>query len=106
MRLFEFPPPIHFCSPSSFRKASVQKNVHFQIMEDFQVKNWLLLCLLITSSLLVAQTSPNSPQDLSTLHGQPEPPMLGIHWARGFDPFSRASEVQRRAVAKAVTMTY
>ena len=29
-------------------------------------------------------------QDLSTLNGQPEPPMLGIHWARGFNPAGRA----------------
>src|ERR1700681_2896294 len=28
-------------------------------------------------------------QDLSALNTQHEPPMLGIHWARGFNPFAR-----------------
>jgi hypothetical protein len=28
-------------------------------------------------------------QDLSALNAQHEPPMLGIHWARGFTPFAR-----------------
>jgi hypothetical protein len=31
-------------------------------------------------------------QDLSALSGQHNPPMLGIHWARGFDPFARAGK--------------
>ena len=29
-------------------------------------------------------------QDLSALNAQHEPPMLGVHWARGFTPFARA----------------
>jgi hypothetical protein len=59
------------------------------------MKKWFLLSLLvcICSTLVVGQASSSSaPQDLSTLHGRPEPPMLGIHWARGFDPFARANE--------------
>lgn len=59
------------------------------------MKKWLLLSLLICicSTLALGQASSSSaPQDLSTLHGRPEPPMLGIHWARGFDPFARVNE--------------
>ena len=59
------------------------------------MKNWSLLSLLICvcSTLALGQAASSSaPQDLSTLHGRPEPPMLGIHWARGFDPFARVNE--------------
>lgn len=34
-------------------------------------------------------SSNDSPQDLSSLTQTQEPPMLGIHWARGFHPFAR-----------------
>jgi hypothetical protein len=57
------------------------------------MKKWLLVSLLACSTLALGQAgSSSAPQDLSTLHGRPEPPMLGIHWARGFDPFARANE--------------
>jgi len=61
---------------------------------------WSLLCLLAASTLVFGQASNNStsvPQDLSTLNGQHEPPMLGIRWARGFNPFARANEAQNGA---------
>jgi hypothetical protein len=49
---------------------------------------WFFAFLLISCSLAFGQASNNSArQDLSAL-GRPEPPMLGIHWARGFDPFA------------------
>jgi len=54
--------------------------------------------LLLPSLLLLAvfsfgqeTDSTASRQDLSTINGQHEPPMLGIHWARGFEAFSRAA---------------
>lgn len=59
------------------------------------MKKWFLLSLLvcICSTLALGQASSSSaPQDLSKLNGRSEPPMLGIHWARGFDPFSRVNE--------------
>jgi hypothetical protein len=54
----------------------------------------LLLCvLLICATVAFGQAGNNSaPQDLSQLHGRPEPPMLGIHWARGFDPAARSNQ--------------
>src|SRR5258707_8659965 len=51
----------------------------------------LLICICSTLALGQAASS-SAPQDLSTLHGRPEPPMLGIHWARGFDPFARLNQ--------------
>src|SRR5258708_30915451 len=82
------------------------------------MKNGFLLLLLFSSTLLLAQGS--APQDLSSLNNQVgnpfdselnnqhEPPMLGIRWARGFDPTSRANESQRTATTTAATvnMTY
>jgi hypothetical protein len=59
------------------------------------MKKWFLLSLLICigSTLALGQASSSSaPQDLSTLNGQHQPPMWGIHWARGFDPLDRANE--------------
>jgi hypothetical protein len=54
----------------------------------------LLLCVLsISASVAFGQAGNNSArQDLSQLHGRPEPPMLGIHWARGFDPAARSNQ--------------
>lgn len=60
------------------------------------MKKWFLLSILtcICSTIALGQAASSTTQDLSTLHGQPEPPMLGIHWARGFDPFARANEAR------------
>ncbi len=75
------------------------------------MKKWFLLSLLICicSTIALGQASSSSaPQDLSTLHGRPEPPMLGIHWARGFDPFTRANEAQSGTpfARRTANMTY
>ena len=67
------------------------------------MKKFLLPCLLIGASLAFGQAASSVPQDLSTLHGRPEPPMLGIHWARGFDPFARSNQAGGR---KTPNMTY
>src|SRR5258708_22738962 len=68
------------------------------------MKKCLLLSLLACSTLALGQAASSSaPQDLSTLHGRPEPPMLGIHWARGFDPFARSNQAGGR---KTPHMTY
>ncbi len=57
------------------------------------MRNWFVLSLLVCSTLALGQASSSSaPQDLSSLNGRQEPPMLGIHWARGFDPFARSNE--------------
>ena len=59
------------------------------------------LAVLFFAALTFAQTDDSAArQDLSALSGQHEAPMLGIHWARGFEPFARAS---RRSSAN---MTY
>ena len=70
------------------------------------MKKWLLALSLITSTLAFTQSS-SSPEDLNTLHGRPEPPMLGIHWARGFDPLTRSREAQAGATTvKSANMLY
>ena len=59
------------------------------------MKKWLALSFLVCSTLALGQAaSSNAPQDLSTLNGQSQPPMWGIHWARGFEPLARANEAQ------------
>lgn len=54
---------------------------------------WLLLCVILSLGLFSfgqdADSEASPPQDLSATSGQHNPPMLGIHWARGFDPFAR-----------------
>jgi len=57
---------------------------------------WLLLSLI--SALAVFSFGQNEKsaeanrQDLSLLNAQHEPPRLGIHWARGFNPAPRAAK--------------
>jgi len=65
----------------------------------------LLLTTLCIPVLAFGQTkNPESkPQDLST---RGEPPMLGIHWARGFDPFARAHEAHGHGGGSSALMTY
>jgi hypothetical protein len=46
-------------------------------------------CLPVFAFAQAAQSSHSAPQDLSTTG---EPPMLGIHWARGLEPYARARE--------------
>ena len=72
------------------------------------MKKWLLLSLLVCSTIAFGQASSSAPQDLSTLHGRPEPPMLGIHWARGFDPLARVNEAHSGAGGRkrSPNMTY
>lgn len=57
---------------------------------------WLMLSLLFLFGIPSFGQSENAPgidrQDLSTINGQREAPMLGIHWARGFNPASRAAK--------------
>lgn len=57
------------------------------------MKCLLLLAGLLSGVVCFAQTettSSNVREDLSSLSTQHEPPMLGIHWARGFNPAARA----------------
>jgi len=61
------------------------------------VKTKLLLLSLILSLAVFSfgqteDSQSSSPQDLSTLNGRQDPPRLGIHWARGFDPFARVAK--------------
>src|SRR5229473_2273835 len=83
--------------------------VAIYLTEDSRMKKWFLLSLLICSTIAFGQAASSStPQDLSTLNGRPEPPMLGIHWARGFDPFARVNEAHGQAGRKVKNpdMTY
>jgi hypothetical protein len=56
---------------------------------------WLLLMVILClSGLGLAQdadSSGSNREDLSSMTGTHEPPMLGIHWARGFNPAIRAA---------------
>jgi hypothetical protein len=58
-------------------------------------KKWLFFVMVFCFAGVCLGQVVDSPaasrQDLSSLPGRHEPPMLGIHWARGFDPFARAS---------------
>lgn len=57
-------------------------------------KKCLILCAVLLSGVICpAQTDSASTtrEDLSRVSSQHEPPMLGIHWARGFSPFARAA---------------
>ena len=49
----------------------------------------VVLLLTIFSYAQSADSASSTRQDLSALNTQHEPPMLGIHWARGFNPFAR-----------------
>ena len=59
-------------------------------------KKWLLLFVVLSLGLSsfgqAADVAQSDRQDLSTLNGRQEPPMLGIHWARGFSPLARAAK--------------
>jgi hypothetical protein len=69
---------------------------------------WFLALLVITSTFACAQNNGAATQDLSTLHGVAEPPMLGIHWARGVNPNARVDEAAAHQAGprKNVNMTY
>jgi hypothetical protein len=52
----------------------------------------LLLCAVLSFAAFSFGQNADSAanrQDLSALNTLHEPPMLGIHWARGFNPFAR-----------------
>jgi len=69
---------------------------------------WFLALLVISSTFALAQNNGSATQDLSTLRGNGEPPMLGIHWARGFNPSARVDEAAAHQARprKNVNMTY
>jgi len=69
---------------------------------------WLLALVVISSTLILAQNNGSTTQDLSTLRGVAEPPMLGIHWARGVNPNARVDEAAAHQAnpRKNVNMTY
>lgn len=64
----------------------------------FLVPVVLLICFAMAQA---QQGKPAQRQDLSSVNTQHEPPMLGIHWARDFHPFSQVSPAR-----KGVNMTY
>src|SRR5579884_4179345 len=64
----------------------------------------ILICFLpIIGFAQAAQSSHSAPQDLSKTN---EPPMLGIHWARGMAPDTRAREAAKTGWSKSPLMTY
>src|SRR5579863_3298386 len=76
------------------------------------MKILILPVVLCAAGLALAQSRPNpapapnagSVQDLNT---QTEPPMLGIHWARGFEPNARITRDAKGARPKSSpNMTY
>ena len=67
---------------------------------------FLLPVLLLAATWAFAQGSKSQPEDLSASQ-QHEPPMLGLHWARGFNPAFRADEASKKgAHTKSADMTY
>lgn len=69
-------------------------------------RHWLvLLALLSFAGMCLGQavdSSAASPEDLSSTSGTHEPPRLGIHWARDFNPFARVHAAKRNSA----NMTY
>src|SRR5262249_2837807 len=65
----------------------------------------LVLCTIVSLAAFAfgqdANAPDSNPQDLSILTAQPESPMLGLHWARGFTPAARTARVRSN-----VNMTY
>src|SRR5580765_1420064 len=63
------------------------------------LKQCLVLLAVVSLGVMcfaqVNDSASNNPQDLSALSVQHEPPMLGIHWARDFNPFARAAAPAR-----------
>ncbi len=59
-------------------------------------KRLVLLAVLSLGGVCLAQDSSTADrQDLSSPSGTHEPPMLGIHWARGFNPFARSGQTPK-----------
>src|SRR5579863_3538919 len=70
------------------------------------MKTVLLLAIMLCMSVFAfgqRSDSESGRQDLSTTG---EPPMLGIHWALGFDPFARAHEAHSHGGGSSALMTY
>ena len=66
------------------------------------MKELLLLPMLCATGFALAQTAP-----VQDLNRQAEPPMLGIHWTRGFQPNARISnEANAAARTSSPNMTY
>lgn len=66
----------------------------------------LLICLPAFALAQAPQSSHSAPQDLS---GNGEPPMLGVHWARGLQPDTRVREAAKgggNGAKKNPDMTY
>ena len=61
-----------------------------------------LACLPVFAFGQVAESSRSAPQDLNVTG---EPPILGIHWARGFEPSTRLREAHPNSSGSAL-MTY
>lgn len=66
--------------------------------------SFILLAVLSIGGMCLGQAADSSAsrQDLSSITATHEPPMLGIHWARGFNPFARV----RSAKGNNPDMTY
>lgn len=64
---------------------------------------FLAACLPAIALGQAVQSSHSAPQDLSVTG---EPPMLGIHWARGFEPYARLREANKAGGGKSPLMTY
>jgi hypothetical protein len=70
------------------------------------MKRSIFLVLFCSPAFVFAQavkSSQSVPQDLSITG---EPPMLGIYWARGLEPYTRVREANKRASRKSPLMIY
>src|SRR5258708_37871455 len=77
---------------STLPRREVRSNPNLERKHRMNKKKFVPLFVLLLTVVTFAQTSDTSGaarQDLSLINGQHEPPMLGIHWARGFNPFAR-----------------
>ena len=101
--------PDSLMTPRDFLETVVARTLSFK--RKPHMKRSLLVALaclpVFAFGQAQAQTSATAPSAVQDLSGVSGPPMLGIHWARGFDPSPRLREASKQARrSKSPLMTY
>lgn len=68
------------------------------------MKKMLVLWMCCAAGMAYGQATSNAPAE--NLNQQNDPPMLGLHWARGFEPNARVSHDARAARTRSANMIY